>query len=114
MRYHARNIAIDVVAIACIAASGIAAWHVAHEKTITIEMRNADVRQILRSVADQEGAALSLSPAVRCNLTIETKGSPLDGLMDSVCTACSCRWTLTQGQPRVLIVTPLLGAGRKP
>lgn len=75
--------------------------------TITLAARDADLREVLGSVAAQAGATLDLAPAIRGRISIEAEQSPIEPLMDDLCEAFYCDWRLTWWTaPRRLVVRP--------
>jgi type II secretory pathway component GspD/PulD (secretin) len=71
---------------------------------ITITARNEDVSKVLQDVASQSGAILAIDPTLVGKFSIETRGAKLEDLMNDLCTAFSCKWELSGGPQRALVV----------
>jgi len=71
---------------------------------VTVWFRDAEVEDVLRSVAAQADATLAIDPALVGKVSIETRGSTLQDLMTDLCTAFTCKWQLSGGSERILVV----------
>lgn len=60
---------------------------------VSIRVRNADVREVLRTFAHQIGARLALDPSIRGTLSIRAHRSDLSDVMNDVCEVYSCEWS---------------------
>ena len=74
-------------------------------KTVSIQARNVDVRDVLRSFAEQIGARLVLEGGISGKISIEANESRLEDVMDNLCTAFSCEWSISgdDSSPRLVV-----------
>ncbi len=75
------------------------------DSIVEVEVRNAPLQEILQSCARQVGAALVLDKNLRGNLSISDRGK-LSGIMNGICEAFNCTWTIVDGNPPALLVRP--------
>lgn len=73
---------------------------------VSIEARDVDIQHILLSFATQIGARLEFDPAIHGTLSIQATQSPLQEVMNDICTVYSCEWTFS-ADARTLKVSKL-------
>jgi hypothetical protein len=72
---------------------------------VSIKARDLEIKEVLRSFAQQIGAVLALDPAVQGRkISIQTDQAKLEHVMNDLCVAIKCEWTLSDGEPRALFV----------
>jgi hypothetical protein len=85
-----RRILFVVVALV-VAYGGIAAIR-AHSKLVTLNVRNADLRDVIRKVEWQTWEKIYVGKSVTGKITLNIHKVPLDQALDLIAEQASCRW----------------------
>lgn len=62
------------------------------EETIDIELRDADLRQVLQSFGEASGAAVRVDDALQGSVTVQLHSVPIRQALDALCGIEGCRW----------------------
>jgi type II secretory pathway component GspD/PulD (secretin) len=63
---------------------------------VSIEARDVDVTEVLRSFARQVGAELAIDSSIHGNISIKAENSNLTEVMNDLCLVHQCQWTLSK------------------
>ena len=96
--------AVLVVGLGVAAAwAGTAASGDSADRRVSLSARDMDVKNFLHLVASQVNANLAFE-GLSGKISLDIKGGKLSDVMDNFCEAYSCKWSLTKGEPLVLLV----------
>lgn len=84
---------IGMVAAAAVA-YGVYAAIRAHSKLVTLDVRNAEVRDVIRKVEWQTWEKIYVGTNVYGRITLHVHKIPLDQALDLISEQASCRWTM--------------------
>ena len=82
-----------VLVMAVVLAYGIYAAVRAHGKLVTLNVRNVDVRDVIRKVEWQTWEKIFIDKNVSGKITLNIHKVPLDQALDLISEQASCRWT---------------------
>ena len=81
---------------------GYAAWQ-AHYKLVTLDVRNADVRDVIKKIERQTWENIAVQKEVTGKITLKVRRQPLDAVLNIIADQTSARW---------VAVYPLYSNGR--
>lgn len=62
------------------------------DQTIDIELRDADLRQVLQSFGEASGAAVRVDDALQGSVTVQLHSVPIRQALDALCGIEGCEW----------------------
>jgi len=83
------------------------------ETRISIQVKDADVKDVIALLAEAGGVQLVLDPEVSCRLTLALKEAPLGSVLDSVLRACGLGQEQEGGILRIARVSRLSEEARQ-
>jgi hypothetical protein len=81
-----------------------AAAEAAESPRVTLTVREAELRDVLGTIAEQIGAKLALDPKIKGKISLAVTQAKLEDVMDNLCQAFNCEWDLSPGEPPELRV----------
>ncbi|HEX2644784.1 MAG TPA: hypothetical protein VHU81_17435 [Thermoanaerobaculia bacterium] len=76
------------------------------EKPIDIKITDANLREVLATVAQILSYDLALDPAIQGKITLSIENQGLRSVLDTICAQAACRWRVIEGSRTVLEVKP--------
>lgn len=76
------------------------------EKPIDIKITDANLREVLATVAQILSYDLALDPAIKGKITLSIENQGLRSVLDTICSQAACRWRVIEGSRTVLEVKP--------
>ncbi|MCP4895343.1 MAG: hypothetical protein GY906_00070, partial [bacterium] len=87
-------------------ANSIMAGYGSQQDPIELQLKDADVRSVMRVFAEMTNSELYLDPAVMGTVTIGIEGISWMTALDAVCESVGCLWQLKGGTQRTLTILP--------
>lgn len=76
------------------------------KEPIDLKVTEAKAREVLRVFAQILGAEPDIAPAISGTVTVDLEDTPWDQALDAVCGQLDCEWRLSEGEKKVLRVSP--------
>jgi hypothetical protein len=70
------------------------AWRKTHADTIDLDVRNASLAEVVRSIRRQTSKPVLVRPGEAGKITLNVRDIPLNEALDLVCDQAKCRWDL--------------------
>ena len=96
-----------VVLLVCAMATALASQSTPQidlAEAISLELVEADVVEVLTTVAQMLGASARIDPRINGTISMATKTSSIEAVLDGICKAKGCSWKLTDEAERILRV----------
>jgi hypothetical protein len=75
------------------------------DEKIDIKVTRAKIAEVFRTAGEILSVGLDLDPKVSGEIDLDLAGVPVSELLNRLCAAASCRWTLSDGKKPTLTVT---------
>src|SRR5512135_2651616 len=81
-----------IAAVVLLSWGGYVAWR-AHQKLVTLDVRNMEVREVAKRIEGQTWERIIVNRDVRGRVTLNVHRVPLEEVLNIVCLQTSTRWT---------------------
>jgi type II secretory pathway component GspD/PulD (secretin) len=80
--------------------------HIEPKEPLDLKVTDAKAREVLTVFAQILGAEPDIDPSIGGTVTFDLQNTPWDKALDTVCEQLRCEWRLSEGEKKVLRVSP--------